>query len=115
MLNRRFALGTVLLVSALTAQGASLKLVLFNMTARSDFPGVYLAPPGTDRWGENQALNDRDKSLDNEERLVLKGVAPGHFDLKLVDRQGRTCIIRNIDLATESSYEIRDEALTDCK
>jgi len=42
MLNRRFALGTVLLVSALTAQGASLKLVLFNMTARSDFPGVFI-------------------------------------------------------------------------
>jgi hypothetical protein len=99
---------------ALNARAANPKLVLYNLTARTDFTGVYLAPPGTERWGPNEALNDPDKSLDSGERLVLKGRAPGRFDLKLVDRQGRTCVVRNIDLVGDNAFDIRDEALTDC-
>ena len=104
-----------LLATIGTATAANPRLVLYNLTARKDFTGVYLAPPGTDNWGPNEALTDKDKSLDSDERLVLKDVNPGRFDLKLVDRRGRTCIIRNIDLAGETSFDIRDEALTDCQ
>jgi hypothetical protein len=106
---------TYLLAGTCIANAANPRLALYNLTARTDFTGVYLAPPGTDHWGPNEALTDKDKSLDSDERLVLKDVTPGRFDLKLVDRQGRTCIIRNIDLAGETSFDIRDEALTDCR
>ena len=107
---------TMLFISAASsATAADSPLVLYNLTARTDFTGVYLAPPGTQRWGPNEALTDKDKSLDSDERLVLKDLTPGRFDLKLVDRKGRTCIIRNIDLVRETSFDIRDEALTDCR
>lgn len=37
-------------------------------------------------------------------------MAPGRVVLKLVDRNGRTCITRTIHLAGETSCDIRDEA-----
>jgi hypothetical protein len=87
----------------------------YNLTATTSFSGVYLAPAGGTRWGPNQALNDDDKVLDFGERLTLTGVAPGIYDVKLVDDTGRTCILHGVDLKTQTSFEIRDAGLTDCK
>jgi hypothetical protein len=32
-----------------------------------------------------------------------------------VDQKGRTCIMRRVDMTKETSFEIRDTSLTDCK
>lgn len=87
----------------------------YNLTATTTFTGVYLAPAGGQQWGPNQALNDDDKELDFGERLTLTGVSPGIYDVKLVDKDRRTCILHHIDLMKETSFEIRDAGLTDCK
>lgn len=96
-----------------SAQGQ--KLFAYNSTTKTDFTGVYLAPAGTQNWGPNQALNDKDKSLDAGERLTLSGLKPGTFSVKLVDRSGRTCILDRVDLTKEKSFEVRDEQLTNCR
>ena len=77
--------------AALPASAAD-RFFLYNMTTSTIFTGVYLAPAGSDRWGGNQALNDKDKELDPSERLAIKDIARGRFDAKLVDPKGRTCI-----------------------
>lgn len=87
----------------------------YNDTAVTTFTGVYLAPAGTTTWGPNQALNDDDKELDFGERLTLTGLSPGKYDVKLVDGKGKTCILHQVDMTKENSFEIRDPALTDCK
>jgi hypothetical protein len=87
----------------------------YNLTAVTTFTGVYLAPIGTTHWGPNQALNDDDKELDFGERLTLTGLTPGTYDVKLVDKKGRTCILHHVDLTKTTSFEIRDTGLTDCK
>ncbi len=87
----------------------------YNDTAVTSFTGVYLAPAGTTQWGPNQALNDDDKELDFGERLTLTGLNPGIYDVKLVDKKGRTCILHHVDLTTAISFDIRDAALTDCQ
>ena len=97
------------------SSAAQQKFFAYNMTTRTDFNGVYLAPAGTENWGPNQALNDKDKSLDTTERLLLTGLSSGRYDVKLVAKDGRTCIIRNIDLTSTNSFMIREGQLSDCK
>ncbi|MBV8397603.1 MAG: hypothetical protein JOZ17_02540 [Acetobacteraceae bacterium] len=99
-------------VQPVCAQGQ--KFFAYNNTTRTDFTGVYMAPVGTQNWGPNQALNDKDKSLDAGERLTLTGLSPATFSVKLVDRSGRTCILQNVDLRNEKSFEIRDKELSNC-
>ncbi|HXA26565.1 MAG TPA: hypothetical protein VNW90_30115 [Acetobacteraceae bacterium] len=96
-----------------SAQGQ--RFFAYNNTTRTDFTGVCMAPAGTENWGPNQALNDRDKSLDAGERLTLTGVAPGHFSVKLVERSGRTCILQGVDLTKEKSFDIRDQQISNCR
>jgi hypothetical protein len=113
------AIAAVLVVAGSVAAAAA-NYFAYNLTAATSFSGVYLAPAGagqsgTDQWGPNQALNDDDKSLDFGERLTLTGLTPGIYDVKLIDDAGRTCILHGVDLKTQTSFEIRDAGLTDCK
>ena len=101
-------------VAVQPASAAVKKFFAYNMTTRTDFTGVYLAPEGTTSWSPNQALNDPDKSLDTTERLVLTGLTPGHYDVKLVAKDGRTCFVKNVDLTKKNSFLIKDGELTGC-
>ena len=102
-------------VCASPRAGAADRYFLYNLTTAATFTGVYLAPAGTGHWGANQALNDKDKSVDPSERLPIKGIEHGRFDVKLVDRKGRTCFVRDIDLRNETTFEIRDKSLSGCE
>ncbi len=106
------AAGMGLLVHPAVAAGR--KFFAYNMTTRTDFKEVYLAPAGTTKWGPNQTLNDPDKSLDTTERLTLTGLTPGRYDVKLVAEDGRTCIIKGVDLTRQKSFLIKEAQLTDC-
>ncbi|HTW27118.1 MAG TPA: hypothetical protein VME92_08330 [Acetobacteraceae bacterium] len=113
----RLALSLVLVLALAGGTGAvaaARKFFAYNETTATDFTGVYMAPAGTTRWGPNQALNDPDKSLDMTERLVITGIRPGHYDVRLVDRKGRACVMKGVDLTHERSFEIRDQDLTGC-
>jgi hypothetical protein len=90
------------------------RFFLYNLTTVTTFTGVYLAPAGSDHWGHNQALNDKDKAIDPSERLPIKDIEHGRFDVKLVDRKGRTCVRHGIDLSKDTTFDIRDTDLTDC-
>ena len=96
------------------AAGQDKRYVVYNDTVRTDFKEVYLAPAGTQDWGPNQAVNDKDKSLDAGERLRLTGLSPGRFSVKLVDRKGRTCILPEVNLTRENSFQIREKHLSTC-
>ncbi len=94
---------------------AATRFSVFNETTNTDFSELYLAPSGTTAWGANQTLNDRDRVLDHSERLPLSGVAAGIYDVRIVDTKGRACVLRNVDLRQERSFEIRDDDLAACR
>ena len=108
-------LGLAVATAGMASAWAAANYFAYNQTAVTEFPGVYMAPAGTSKWGPNQALNDDDKALDFGERLTLTGLSPGVYDVKLVDRKGRTCIMHGVNLTTATSFDIRDSDLTDCK
>jgi opacity protein-like surface antigen len=97
-----------------TAQAAD-RFYAYNMTTSTQFSAVYLAPAGTQRWGRNQTLNDKDHGLETSERLAITGVSHGRFDVKLQDSKGRVCIKRGVDLTKDTTFDIRDADLSGCR
>ena len=112
---RRVALVLGLLAALPCIAHAADKFFAYNETTSATFTGVYLAPAGTTEWGANQALNDKDKTLEPSERLALKGIKHARYDARLVDEKGHTCVKPGIDLARESTFVIRDEDLQGCR
>ncbi|MBV8536743.1 MAG: hypothetical protein JO128_14180 [Alphaproteobacteria bacterium] len=113
---RLAAIVTLLVFAAASASlAADRPLRFWNLTANTVI-GLYLAPPGSSQWGPNQCLNDADKSVDHDERLTITGVTPGRYDVKLVDKKGLTCVIRDVELVSGRPYafSIGEKDLTDC-
>ena len=85
----------------------------WNLT-RHTISEFYLAPAGTVNWGPNQCKNDKDGTVDADERLRITGVSPGNYDAKLVDVSGRTCIVRNLKVESGQIFSIEEKELTAC-
>jgi hypothetical protein len=47
----------------------------WNLTTAT-ISSFQLSPAGKDSWGSNQTLNDKDKEVDQDERLRITGVEP---------------------------------------
>jgi hypothetical protein len=85
----------------------------WNLT-RHTISEFYLAPAGTTDWGANQCRNDKDGTVDPDERLRITGVAPGSYDAKLTDVSGRTCVVRSIKISAGEIFSIEEKELTAC-
>lgn len=75
---------------------------------------LQLSPAGKNAWGPNQCKNDRDGTVDHDERVNVTGVAPGRYDVKLADVSGRTCVVKNIEVKAGAVFAIDEKQLTDC-
>src|SRR6266853_2443287 len=111
-------LRVAVLVSALFATSsiglaAERPMRFWNLT-RHTISEFYLASSGTTNWGPNQCKNDRDGTVDFDERLRITDVAPGLYDAKLTDVSGRTCVVRNIKLEAGEIFSIEEKDLTSC-
>jgi hypothetical protein len=99
---------------ALIPVGASAKDTQFwNLTANT-ITSLQLSPPGKNEWGRNQADNDRDHTVDHDERLKITDTAAGIYDLKFVDKSGRTCIVPNVQVKAGAIFTIEEKELKDC-
>ncbi len=85
----------------------------WNLTANT-VTRLELAPAGSGRWGADQAKNDRDGSVEHDERLKITGLEDGTYDVRLTDRKGRTCVVRNVAVSEGEVFSIEEKQLTDC-
>ena len=76
---------------------------------------LQMSPTGKDSWGPDQCKNDRDGTVDHDERLRITGVEPGRYDVKLSDKTGRVCIVRNVEVRESAVFSIEEKQLTDCR
>ncbi len=76
---------------------------------------LRLSPAGKQEWGPNQCTNDGDGTVDHDERLAVTGVKSGRYDVKLADKIGRVCIVRNVDVKEGGIFIVEEKQLTDCK
>jgi hypothetical protein len=86
----------------------------WNLT-RHVISEFYLAPAGNTDWGPNQCKNDKDGTVDPDERLRIVGVATGTYDAKFKDASGRTCIVRNVAIKAGEIFSIEEKELTSCE
>lgn len=98
---------------ALISTGASAKDTRFwNLTANT-ITSLQLSPPGKNEWGRNQADNDPDHTVDHDERLKITTDA-GTYDIRFVDRSGRTCVVPNVQIKAGSVFSIEEKELKGC-
>src|SRR5664279_6212402 len=94
--------------------GASAKDTQFwNLTANT-ITSLQLSSTGKNEWGRNQADNDKDHTVDHDERLKINATASGTYDVKIVDKSGRTCIVPSIQVKAGSIFAIDEKNLKDC-
>src|SRR3954469_148994 len=67
----------------------------WNLT-RHTISELSLAPAGTTNFGPNQCKNDKDGTVDHDERLRVAGAAPGMSDAKLKHTSAGSCLVRNV-------------------
>ena len=103
------------LLAVNSAATAAERLRFWNLTGFT-VKELQLAPTGTTDWGPDQCKNDPDGAVDADERLTLKNVVPGHYDVKLVDQQGRICVVRNVEVEGGKPYafSLSEKDLIDC-
>ena len=104
----------VIIASSLAATAAE-GLRFWNLTSFT-IKELRLAPVGTAEWGPDQCRNDPDGAVDVDERLTLKGIVPGRYDVKIVDKKGQACVVRDIEVLAGKPYafSISDKDLADC-
>ena len=108
------AVALVAFILAFIPVGASAKDTQFwNLTANT-ITSLQLSPAGKNEWGANQTDNDRDHTVDHDERLKITGSAPGIYDVKFVDKSGRTCVVPNVEVKAGSIFSIEEKSLKDC-
>lgn len=104
----------VAFVVAFGPTGALAKDTRFwNLTANT-ITSLQLSPPGKNEWGRNQAENDRDRTVDHDERLKITDTEAGSFDVKFVDKSGRTCVVPNVQIKTGEVFSIEEKQLKGC-
>jgi hypothetical protein len=86
----------------------------WNLTS-STVTRLQLAPAGSEAFGPDQCRNDPDGVVDHDERLRIVDVAPGRYDVKLADKTGRVCVVRNLAIEDDKVFSINDADLTDCR
>jgi hypothetical protein len=80
----------VAFILALIPATASAKDTRFwNLTANT-ITSLQLSPAGKNEWGRNQTDNDNDHTVDHDERLKITDTSTGLYDVKFVDKSGRT-------------------------
>jgi hypothetical protein len=95
----------------LVAEGKGIRF--WNLTTAT-ISSLQLSPAGKDAWGANQTLNDKDKEVDHDERLRITGVEPGRYDAKVGNRDGRQCLVRDLEIKADAVFSFADKDLKDC-
>ena len=111
---RKLAFALVLLGAGSSLAFAAERPTRFWNLTRHTISEFYLAPAGTTTWGENQCKNDKDGTVDSDERLRISDTPPGTYDAKLTDVSGRTCNVHDVKLAPGDIFSIEEKDLTDC-
>jgi hypothetical protein len=59
-------------------------------------------------------LPSTEGEVDHNERLTLSGIQAGRYDVKLGDKKGRVCTIKNVDVQEGNPVIIREQDLANC-
>lgn len=103
-----------LLIAWPQAHAADAKPTRFwNLTGET-IVKFQLSPAGKNNFGADQCENDKDHAVDDDERLLVKGIAPGPYDARMTFKSGRVCTAKAIPVEDGKVFSIDVKQLTDC-
>ena len=102
-----------LCITSSLAFTAERPLRFWNLT-RHTISEFRLAPAGTTNWGPDQCKNDKDGTVDSDERLRIAETPPGSYDAKLTDVSVVGSLVRNLKLEAGEIFSIEENQLTSC-
>ena len=100
--------------STALAQADVKPMKIWNLTA-STIVDLRLAPSGSNKFGRNLTLDDKDKEIDVDERLTLRNVDPGLYDARVKLKNGRKCTLAGLKLEVGSIVSIEEKDLANCR
>jgi hypothetical protein len=107
------AIPFAVLAVLLTAPAMAKDTRFWNLTS-STVNSLELAPAGTSAFGSNQTKNDPDGTVDHDERVKIKGVAPGAYDARLKLADGRQCTVKGVQIEAGKVFSIEEKELVGC-
>ena len=96
----------VLLVPASAAD-----LVVVNEAYFSIIHQLYIAPAKSNNWSENKLQS---KKIARTERFTISNLAPGMYDLKVIDDDNDTCVFPDINVDQNKEWKLTDNAMVGC-
>ena len=96
-----------------TAIAADKGIKFWNLASET-IAKLYISPAGKDAYGPNQCANDKDGTVDHDERLKITGYEGGKSDVKVAYVGGKVCIVKNVDIVAGKVFSIEDKDLTSC-
>src|SRR3984885_16375209 len=103
----------VLILAALPTGALAKDTRFWNLTANT-ITSLQLSPAGKNDWGRNQADNDRDHTVDHDERLKITDTEAGIYDVRFADKSGRNCVVPNVQVKTGAIFTIEEKQLKGC-
>ena len=85
----------------------------WNLTANT-ITSLKLSPAGKNQWGREQTDNDRDRTVDHDERLKITDAPAGVYDVKFTDKAGRTCVVSNVEVKEGAVFTVEEKDLKGC-
>ena len=108
------AVALMLMVAAAQAQTTKRSGMRFWNLTLYTLTSLQFSPPGQNAWGRNQCENDDDKTVDHNERLRITGLTAGRYDARIIDKIGRTCVVKDVEVK-DGVFSIEEKQLTSCQ
>ena len=110
---RFVACGLALLLGASSVLAAEKQVRFWNLTSET-VTSLRLAPAGTKNFGPELTKSDSDGTVDHDERLAIKTLAPGAYDASIVFKSGRKCSVQGLKIEAGSVFSIEEKDLSAC-
>jgi hypothetical protein len=99
------------LVPASAAAGLGYTVKIENASIY-DIYHIYMSPVGYTIWGPDLLGSN---ILYTNYTFTQPGLAAGHYDLKLVDEDGDSCVVPNVAVYGDTNWRITNSWLLNCE
>jgi hypothetical protein len=110
-MSRLLFISAALVLGCSVAIAADDKPLLFLNRAGETMVKLQFAPAGTTKWGTDQTQYEDDKQVEHNEKIPLKDVTPGRYDIRFTDIKGRSCTLKNLDVKVGALVVVREAEL----
>lgn len=109
MLKRLFMLALAGLVVCPDAFALSLTL---QNKSKWEIHELYFSDADEDEWGPDQLGDD---VIETGDSFTLTKIDRGSYDVKIVDEDGDSCVVTDVDFTSSEHFEITDKILLGCQ